>query len=563
MLPQLGADSIATPAVDVAQGCMTRVSTSTPYTHYVRDGTPMNGLTVSELSKGHGHGGPSDYDMALEIAKEKVRSKAAVYMRGRSKVTDEVFASDKFMGPSELRYVLRYAFGVHLTNMEHVALTRHFDRNNDGSIDTAEFMRTFFQLGGEGKERERRARARHRARVDRQKQAAEDARRESMLRRKRVALCPYSQQQLESVQRTMATVAANYDSSRDGLGPGLSVFEGRLDPLQFREQLRRTLHLTLSPQEFSALFDEADRDRSGTIGGAEFKFEFLRSRRAGVLKAQQELKEAHRRVSQRKKRLEKRSLKQFGEIPTWDVDWAFSEEDEQRALDKVGRCAAHFDPQDYRNQNSINAFKAQLDATGFADQLVRAFDIRLTPKELGALMTVADRNDNGTVEGEEFWIIFQREGARYRDLERVEELKQRAHRRACLDGFLTRSYAQYRKKSKQRSPQARPEDTVDGPHSPSSSLVDFRCDNGFSISAPAASPTPVERALTAPTLPELVPFPQLVDNGDTKHDFGLDRLMRRSLASASCRTPPPSEVPLLDEPRAVVAALNDAQAGAF
>lgn len=54
-------------------------------------------------------------------------------------------------------------------------------------------------------------------------------------------LASYTQKESERVQNRMAKVASLYDAARDGVGPGLAVFEGELNPTQFREQLRRSL----------------------------------------------------------------------------------------------------------------------------------------------------------------------------------------------------------------------------------------------------------------------------------------------------------------------------------
>lgn len=51
----------------------------------------------------------------------------------------------------------RFIFGVTLTDAEHVALVKHFDRDGDGTIDNAEFQSAFFRLADEGKDEFKRA----------------------------------------------------------------------------------------------------------------------------------------------------------------------------------------------------------------------------------------------------------------------------------------------------------------------------------------------------------------------------------------------------------------------
>ena len=54
-----------------------------------------------------------------------------------------------------------------------------------------------------------------------------------------------------------------------------------------------------------------DRDKSGTVEGAEFKFKFLRLRRKGILQARQELAKSNERISERIKKLEGTCLERF------------------------------------------------------------------------------------------------------------------------------------------------------------------------------------------------------------------------------------------------------------
>ena len=67
---------------------------------------------------------------------------------------------------------------------------------------------------------------------------------DELLRRKQTKLCAYTEGHLDRVRETTARVAELYDTS-EGVGPGLKVFEGALDPSQFREQLRRSLQMKL------------------------------------------------------------------------------------------------------------------------------------------------------------------------------------------------------------------------------------------------------------------------------------------------------------------------------
>jgi len=379
---------------------------------------------------------PKHQPSTLERAREKVREKALHYDRSRSGGAD-VFSTTKTLTPEEIGYKLRFHFGIKLTKAELGALVLDFDRDGDGMIDNAEFQVAFFQLAQEGRERLRKKQTKRKKFLEQKVESYRKQLEEQLMRQKQITLCEYDEEDLERAQEKVRRVAKVYDVEREEtLGPALSVFEGHMDAAGFREQLRRSLELELSLPEFSALFELCDRDCSGSIEGSEFKFEFLRLRREAKLQAQQELKESNLRISQRMKNLEDRCLKSFNQEPKMEISYDYTEEDIRRALQKVGRVAAHFDSRDYRNATMLNAFKARLGPSELGEQLVRSFGLRLSPTELGALVTHIDRDGNGQVEGAEFWIVFQQEGKARRDFERRVELKQREIRQRSIEGFV-------------------------------------------------------------------------------------------------------------------------------
>ena len=370
---------------------------------------------------------------ALVSAKEKVRTKASTYDRSRAGAP---FADTKTLSPAEIQYKLRYLFGIYLTKPELKALVQDFDRDGDGTIDNAEFQVAFFRLAQEGKDRIFQDKLRRQRKIASEAERVEKERCEDLLRRTQISMCDYSMHDLESVQATVAKVAETYDVElEEAMGPALKVFEGHMNPTQFKEQLRKSLNIEVSLPELSALFEHCDRDKSGSIEGAEFKFEFLRLRRQGALKAKRRLERANQRINTRMANLEAECLQRFNRTLQHEVSCDFTAEDQVRALNFIARAAAHFDPSDYRNRDIINAFNQRLNPSALREQLVRCFDIRMTSPELGALVQYVDRDKNGFVEGAEFWIAFSKEGDRYREEVRLQENEQNEKRRAAISNF--------------------------------------------------------------------------------------------------------------------------------
>lgn len=489
---------------------------------------------------------------ALERAKRKVREKGAHYERDRSGAGN-VFGDTKSLDPAELRHILRFIFGVTLTDAEHVALVKHFDRDGDGTIDNAEFQSAFFRLADEGKDEFKRAQRIRGARLQAQKQRLEIRLHKSLTERNKTHLANYTQKESEQVQDRMAKVASLYDAARDGVGPGLAVFEGELNPTQFREQLRRSLDFKMSDAEFSALFEVTDRDKSGTVEGAEFKFKFLRLRRKGILKARQELAKSNDRISARIKKLEGACLERFNTEYRAKVSYDFTPQDKKNAFDRIAHAAAYWTDELHPD------FQSQLDATKLEQQLMRSFGIRLTPPELGAVLTTIpqivcndpDKIRPGQINAGEFQVMFQREARRWRDLERRkwkrvqeqhklkrEEMEARFRERvqqSLRPGFGNRPHGV---RNQCLMVDQGPEldlDVVDQPMK--STSVEFRCDDGLDIQSPAAtSPSMLPEIRPSSTESALHPILDaktvLNENARMSTDIGLDRLLRSSFRAA-------------------------------
>jgi len=513
MLPHVGGDSLATHPSDNV-----REASTTPFSDFLTwRATPR---TFEEFPSLH----PAEVDTtdyALESAKEKVRTKAAHYDRGRS---GNFFSDSKSLDPEEVRYILRFIFGIVLTNEEHAALMYMFDKDGDGVIDNAEFQLAFFRLAKEGKERMKHAQMERNKLLEEKRARHEDRLRATLLKRKQTKLCDFNDADLARVQEQTAKVAELYDTT-EGVGPGLKVFEGGLTPSQFREQLRRSLDMKLDPAEFSALFHEVDKDGSGTVEGAEFKFEFLRLRRKGVLRAKKDFQEANVRISKRMRDLESYCLRRFNQNYQATVDKNYTEADTERVREMISKVAAHFDHRDYRNQINVRAFQARLDATAFEEQLIRSFDIRLNPRELGALMDAVDLDRSGFVEGHEFWILFVKEGEKERERERQHELAMRQRREQSIQGFLETRAKNIKKNMKAQKRKA----AVAGRAQEDVHVIkhmEYRCDNGLSISGGA------KFATGRPAVAD-VPIWEQPASSDT----GLERLLQRTMVASTPSIP--------------------------
>jgi hypothetical protein len=61
-----------------------------------------------------------------------------------------------------------------------------------------------------------------------------------------------------------------------------------------------------------------------------------------------------------------------------------------------------------QRDNPLKVFEGTLDPTSFRDQLFNVFRIRLTPPQLGAILSHFDADGDGTIDGTEFKLEFCR-----------------------------------------------------------------------------------------------------------------------------------------------------------
>ena len=241
---------------------------------------------------------------------------------------------------------------------------RDFDRDGDGSIDNAEFQVAFFRLAQEGKDRIIQEKLRRQRKIAMEVERSEKERAEELVRRTQIDLCDYSMQDLENVQAHVAKVAETYDVElEEAMGPALKVFEGHMNPTEFKEQLRKSLNIELSLPELSALLEHCDRDKSGSIEGAEFKFEFLGCADR-ALNAKRRLERANKRINTRMANLESECWNVSTETLSLCIV-ILSRRPE--TPEYIAKAAAHFDPSDYRNRDVINAFNQRLDPPALRD----------------------------------------------------------------------------------------------------------------------------------------------------------------------------------------------------
>lgn len=258
-------------------------------------------------------------------------------------------------------------------------------------------------------------------------------------------------------------------------------------------------------------------------------------RREGNTRANIELHEENERISNLKKTLEETSIKRFITKRDADISYDYTATDLGNVLDLIAKTAAHHDS---RFSLELNNFKTRLNPTAFRDQLSTSFGIKMSPKELGALFQHVDRDGNGLVDGDEFLIVFAREGDRWRKMELEREMKIRVNRHSVLNGFVkTKNNTIRHKVDRDRTTHGLPVVTKKKCDPMFLPYLEYRCDDGVLIQGKSSrsrntdnqrSSHSERRPGTSPAFPSI---PRLSDPSLSR-DIGLEAMLGLSRRSS-------------------------------
>jgi Ca2+-binding EF-hand superfamily protein len=346
-----------------------------------------------------------------ERAISKLREAAKLYDKSTPGAMNMNAFEGAFMEPHVFKEQLRRVFNLKLTPKELGALMDLFDFDGDGTVNCTEFTLVFATMGQEERDAElKRQRERQRQDEERRKKAEEDFQAEQARRHGLLVDYEFGEEEYNSAMEKLTEAAWRYDSTMPG-AVSVAAFKCKsLQPHEFKEQLKRVFNISLAPKELGALIGHFDKAGNREIDCAEFLIEFVhigfeeRSRRRKGWLEYQVMQEKKRKAFAARKEMEaerKNNLK---------LEKEFQQEDLDSAMSKLTTAAIYY------NRNSpgavgLDAFEAvSMLPHVFKEQLKRAFNIRLNPKELGALMYHFDPENTGCVNCGNFLIEFFRVG---------------------------------------------------------------------------------------------------------------------------------------------------------
>ncbi|CAM9332632.1 unnamed protein product, partial [Scytosiphon promiscuus] len=336
------------------------------------------------------------------------------------------------LDPTQFKELFRRNFGVLLHPRDLGVLVSMYDKRGEERADSAEFLKDFWQIGRDGRERQARRRAQMARKLNARQKERVNERAERRSKIKEVALGEHTQDHVRSAIAKITEarrVAERYVVSRD---QGFRQLEegGVMGPTMFREQLRTLFGVRLTRAEVGGLVSAFNLHRDGMVDAKEFSFRFHALGRDSHAAKEAEGHARNEAARRRKQEQEDALLSKLREQSKCKVNWDFSEAELKRGKKMIAKAACTYDKA--RLGADVDRIaQMKMDPTAFRAQLLQNFRVRLGPGELGAVFTAFDRDNSKLIDGTELMHEFFRLGReeRARTLAEAERHRHRVDRK--------------------------------------------------------------------------------------------------------------------------------------
>lgn len=365
-------------------------------------------------------------DKERRSALTKMREAAFKYDKTMPGAVDVTAFDALYLTPLAFKEVLKRTFNLNLTPKELGALVAQYDKNNEKRVISKEFLNDFIKIGIEERNKMRIIQIeKNRAAEKVMRHTQEKKLAEADQRMELDVPSDYSERDQKDAFEKLTLAAKKYDKNHPS-AMSLEGFEAAtLTYGQFREIVKRTFNVLFNPGELAAIVDYFDKKKEGFIRSQDFLLHFFK---LGFHERNKEHSEALRKQrlenEQREREHKEKLAAQWAKMEL-DVDWNFSEEDRQSALAKITVAAREYDP-NHASSMSLKAFHgASMTPAVFREMIRRVMGIKFTDRELAAMVTEFDRNNDRKIDCAEFMVKFTTIGFAERDRIRQLQRKQK------------------------------------------------------------------------------------------------------------------------------------------
>lgn len=326
---------------------------------------------------------PEDKDRVLL----KLRDAAKAYDKNTPGAMSMQSFEVQSMPPHVFKEQLKRVFNLHVTPRELGALMSVFDEQGTGVVVCSDFSKTFLAMGFAEREKAFKANLEKQREADRQRILDEEAKLKALAGKNvlDLSVVAFTKDDLDSAMQKLNEAAFRFDKSMPG-SPNLTAFEMKeMEPVIFKEQLRRAFNVRLSSGELAALVDFFDTHKTGKVPCKEFLIIFLKKgfdeRSAKEAAYRQQSRETEERMKKEEEE-KKEHADRKGEIALG----SYSDAEYNSALEKLTLASFkyHKDPS---SSAGLDAFESDhLAPHVFKEQIRMCFGVKATPGELAALV---------------------------------------------------------------------------------------------------------------------------------------------------------------------------------
>ncbi len=335
------------------------------------------------------------------------------------------------MKPVEFNGLIQRVFNLWLTPKELSSLIFRYKYDETAqTIDSKAFLNAFIKIGFEERQRIK-------SRIlDRQRQA-NIAREEEIARKKKVLsqknvwdIDPdFTDQDRRSAIDKLTIASSKYDRNAPGC-VSLDAFDAKfLTPLEFKEQLKRTFNVVLTPKELSATIKlyqyipPGEVVGNGNVNSQVFIVQFLKLGAEERHKAKLIQLELNRRQAEERKNEQIAKLRAAEDKMTLKISYEYTQDEYRSAFAKLSAAAKKYD-KGHPGAMSLDGFEEkELNTATFREMLKRTFGLILEASELGAIMHYFDPESTGRVPSKEFLIHFLKAGIAEREKDHKDSLR--------------------------------------------------------------------------------------------------------------------------------------------
>ena len=337
------------------------------------------------------------------VAARKLANSAIRYRKDRDGFMFKSFES-VFIDYLSFRNILKRVFALEFTNQEFVEICKFIDGNgNRTHIECSKFQHFYITIGRVCKDEKKRKDIQRNESIQQSIIQAEEKEKLKLNAKFQEGVdYNFDINHFNSAMIKIKEGAEKYDRSHPS-AMSLNGFDAEfIQPSIFRNLLKLTFNIDLTPKELGAIVRHYDTDNKGTVNSTEFITYFLKLgfdlrmiKRSKQLQHLQKLSNEYKNNSM--KLLENC---QISIIP----DYNFNEIDHKNAIQKIRSASINYNRYGVGcNGSGLQCFEMMLlKPNEFYDALKRSFNIILTKKELGALMRIFDPNGVGYIVSADF-----------------------------------------------------------------------------------------------------------------------------------------------------------------